>query len=65
MKKLEYNDNFKIIFINKNTTTITPSHEALPLGPLYSLESHVVTIQSLQFTSPQQLVNLKATVKSM
>ena len=61
IREIEYNDKFKIIVI-KHNTTITPSQEALQFGPLDSLESHV-TIESLQFTSRQQLVNLKVTVK--
>ena len=61
IRGIEHYDKFKIIVI-KHNTTITPSQEALQFGPLDSLESHV-TIESLQFTSPQQLVNLKVTVK--
>lgn len=64
IKKFEYNDKFKNIVI-KNNTTVSLSQEPLPFKPLDSLETHMVTIESLKMTSPQQLVNLKATVKGL
>ena len=64
IKKFEYNDKFNNIVI-KNNTAITPSADPLPFQRITSLETHMVTIDTLKKTSPQQLVNLKATVKSI
>ena len=64
IKKFEYNDKFNNIVI-KNNTAITPSADTLPFQRITSLETHMVTIATLKKTSPQQLVNLKATVKSI
>ena len=64
IKKSEYNDKFNNIVI-KNDTAITPSADPLPFQRIASLETHMVTIDTLKNTSPQLLVNLKATVKSV
>ena len=64
IKKFEYNDKFKKIVI-KNNTTVSLSQEPLPFKPHDSLETHMVTIEPLKMTSPQQLVNLKATVNGL
>ena len=63
IKKSEYNDKFNNIVI-KNDTAITPSADPLPFQRIASLETHMVTIDTLKNTSPQRLVNLKA-VKSV
>ena len=63
IKKFEYNDKFNNIVI-KNNTAITPSADPLPFQRIASLETHMVAIDTLKNTSPQQLVNLKA-VKSV
>lgn len=60
LEKFEYNDKFSNIVI-KNNTTIDP----LPFQWIASLETHMVTIETLKKTSPQQLVNLMATVKAV
>ena len=62
--KFEYNDKFNNTVI-KNNTAITPSVDPLPFQRIASLETHMVTIDTLKNTSPQLLVNLKATVKSV
>lgn len=64
IKKFEYNDKFKNIVI-KNNTTVNLSQDPLPFKPVDSLETHMVTLESLKMTSPQQLVNIKATVKDV
>ena len=64
IKKFEYNNKFNNIVI-KNNTAITPSADPLPFQRITSLETHMVTIDTLKKTSPQQLVNLKATIKSI
>ena len=62
IKKFEFNKKFRNIVIKNNTTVIT-SQEPLPFQPLESIKTRMVTLQTLQMTSPQQLINLKATVK--
>lgn len=63
IKKFEFNEKFRNIVI-KNSTVIT-SQEPLPFQPLESIETRMVTLQTLKMTSPQQLINLKATVKGV
>ena len=64
IKKFEFNEKFRNIVI-KNNTTLIPSQEPLPFKPLESIETRMVTMQTLNTTSPQQLINLKATVKDV
>lgn len=64
IKKFEFNEKFRNIVI-KNTTTVITSQEPLPFQPLESIETRMVTLQTLKMTSPQQLINLKATVKGV
>ena len=65
IKKFEFNEKFMNIVI-KNSTTVITSQEPLPFQPLKSIETRMVlTLQTLKMTSPQQLINLKATVKGV
>ena len=64
IKKYEYNDKFKNIVI-KNNTSITDSQESFAFTPPTSLQGKIQTIDSLNSTTPQQLVTLKATVKNV
>ena len=47
--KFEYNDKFNNIVI-KNNTAITPSVDPLPFQRIASLETHMVTIDTLKNT---------------
>lgn len=58
IKKFEYNNKFNNIVI-KNNTAFTPSADPLSLQRIASLETHMVTTETLKKTSPQQLVNLR------
>lgn len=64
IRKFEFNEKFRNIVIKNNATVIT-SQEPLPFQPLESIETRMVTLQTLKMTSPQQLINLKATVKGV
>lgn len=61
MTKYEYNKKFCNVVI-KGNTTITIHAEALPFKVKESLDSGVLTIDSLKTTATQQLVTVKATV---
>ena len=64
IKKFAFNEKFRNTVIKTNTTVIT-AQEPLPFQPLESIETCMATLQTLKMTSPQQLINLKATVKGV
>lgn len=51
--------------LSKTNTTVITSQEPQPFQPLESIQTRMVTLQTLKMTSPQQLINLKATVKGV
>ena len=64
LKKFEFNEHFKNIVI-KNNTAIIKLQEPLPFQLADISQTTISTIESLQTTTPQQLVNIKATVKNI
>lgn len=64
LKKFEFNEHFKNIVI-KNNTAIIKLQEPLPFQLADISQTSISTIESLQTTTPQQLVNIKATVKNI
>ena len=64
LKKFEFNEHFKNIVI-KNNTAIIKLQKPLPFQLADISQTTISTIESLQTTTPQQLVNIKATVKNI